>query len=393
MSSHPHEHLLAELRAAVGESGMSSDDAARSLHRRDASTFAGCAPITVCYPTDTDQVVGVVRACARAGVAFVTRGSGTGLAGGAVPLDAAVVIVTTRMNRILEVDVDNRVAWVQPGVLNLDLSRHVAPLGLHFAPDPSSQAACSIGGNIATNSGGPHCLAEGVTSAHVVELELVLADGTLTRLGGLDPEPDGLDLRGAVVGSEGTMGLVTRAAVRLTPVPPAVRTLLGIFDDLDAAAEVVTGIIAASIVPAALEMVDGPLAAVLEDHVAAGWPRDAAAVLLIELDGIAASVDVLTTRVAEIARIGGARGGPRRSRRRGAAALVDRRGSPRSEPSLGSLPTTTSTTPSCLVARWWKCSDEFVRSRRPTTCRSSTCSTPGTATSTRCSSSTAASRG
>ncbi len=251
--------------------------------------------------------MGIVRACAEAGVPFVTRGSGTGLAGGAVPLDAAVVVVTTRMNRIVEVDVDNRVAWVEPGVLNLDLSRHVAPFGLHFAPDPSSQAACSIGGNVATNSGGPHCLAEGVTSAHVVELEVVLPDGRVTRLGGLDPEPDGLDLRGAMVGSEGTMGIVTLAAVRLTPLPPAVRTLLGVFDDLDAAAGVVSSIIAASIVPAALEMVDGPLAAVLEDHVAAGWPRDAAAVLLIELDGLHEAVEVMAERVIEIAIAGGAR--------------------------------------------------------------------------------------
>src|ERR687898_814442 len=158
--------------------------------------------------------------------AFVARGSGTGLAGGAVPVGDPVVIVTTKMDRIQEVDPVDRVAWVQPGVINLDLTRALAPHGLHFAPDPSSQQACTIGGNVANNSGGPHCLAYGVTSAHILALEVVLPDGSVTLLGGLDPEPAGLDLRGAFVGSEGTLGIATRIAVRLTPDPPTVATLL-----------------------------------------------------------------------------------------------------------------------------------------------------------------------
>ncbi|HKY13920.1 MAG TPA: FAD-linked oxidase C-terminal domain-containing protein [Microthrixaceae bacterium] len=292
--------LVAELRGAIGADAVSVDPTARRLHRRDASTFQGVTPVAVCFPRAAEQVAAIIRTCCRHDRPFVTRGSGTGLAGGAVPLADAVVIVTTRMNRILEIDVGDRIAWVEPGVLNLDLARALEPFGLQFAPDPSSQAACSIGGNVANNSGGPHCLAAGVTSAHIMAVEVVLPDGDTVLLGGIDPEPDGLDLRGAFVGSEGTMGVATRIAVRLTPLPPAVRTLLAVFDDLDAAAAAVTSIIAAGVVPAALEMIDGPLAAAVEDYVGAGLPRDAAAVLLVELDGDDAGLDALAGRVRSL---------------------------------------------------------------------------------------------
>jgi glycolate oxidase len=211
-----------------------------------------------------------------------------------------VVIVTTKMNRILEVDADQRLAWVQPGVLNLDLSRAVAPLGLHFAPDPSSQQSCSVGGNLANNSGGPHCLLYGVTSAHILAVEVVLPDGSVSMLGGLDPEPDGLDLRGAFVGSEGTMGIATRIAVRLTPLPPAVATLLADFSDLGDAAAAVTGIIAAGIIPAALEMMDAVIVEVVEAYVHAGFPTEAAAVLLVEVDGLPGGVEEQTRRVRDV---------------------------------------------------------------------------------------------
>ena len=209
----------------------------------------------------------------------MARGSGTGLAGGATPVDNPLVIVTTQLNHILEVDADERVAWVEPGVLNLDLSRAVAHLGLHYAPDPSSQQACTIGGNVATNAGGPHCLASGVTATHVLAVEVVLADGSIAMLGGLEPDQPGYDLRGCFVGSEGTMGIATRIAVKLTPNPPAVRTLLLDFMSIDAAAAAVSGIIAAGIVPAALEMMDAEITRAVEDYVGAGFPRDAAAVL------------------------------------------------------------------------------------------------------------------
>jgi glycolate oxidase len=237
----------------------------------------------------------------------VARGSGTGLAGGATPLDGAVVISLTKMNRVLSVDTESRTAWVEPGVLNLDLSRAVAPLGLHFAPDPSSQQSCSIGGNVATNSGGPHCLLYGVTSAHVLAVEVVLPDGEVAMLGGFEAEPEGYDLRGAFVGSEGTLGIATRIAVRLTPNPPAVRTLLVDFLSVDDAAECVSAIIAGGLVPAALEMVTGGMIAAIEDFVHAGYPVDAAAVLLVEVDGAPAFVDSAAVLVSDIARANHAR--------------------------------------------------------------------------------------
>ena len=261
----------------------------------------------LCWPTSTEEVAACVRIAARFDLPFVARGSGTGLAGGATPVGGAVVICLTRMNRILEVDPVSRVAWVEPGVVNLDLSRAVAGLGLHFAPDPSSQQSCSIGGNVANNSGGPHCLADGVTSSHVLAMEVVLPDGTVTVLGGLDPEPDGFDLRGAFVGSEGMFGIATRIAVRLTPDPPAVATMLLDFATVAAAAETVSAIIAAGIVPAAIEMMDARITAAVEDYVHAGFPTDAAAILLVEVDGLEAGVAIERDRIADIGRASGAR--------------------------------------------------------------------------------------
>jgi glycolate oxidase len=237
----------------------------------------------------------------------VARGSGTGLAGGATPVDDPLVIVTTHMNRVLEVDVEQRVAWVEPGVLNLDLSREVAPHGLHYAPDPSSQQACTIGGNVATNAGGPHCLSAGVTSAHVLALDVVLPDGSITRLGGLEPDQPGLDLRGAFVGSEGTMGIATRIAVRLQPDPPEVRTLLLDFTSTADAAATVSAVIAAGIIPSALEMMDARITRAVEDFCGAGYPRDAEAVLLVEIDGLLAGVEAATATIRDIGRSQGAR--------------------------------------------------------------------------------------
>ncbi len=255
----------------------------------------------VCFPRTGRDVVEAVRIAARHDRAFVARGSGTGLAGGATPVDDPLVIVTTQLNHILEVDVDERVAWVEPGVLNLDLTREVAHLGLHYAPDPSSQQACTIGGNVATNAGGPHCLASGVTATHVLAVEVVLGDGSVAMLGGLEPDHAGYDVRGCFVGSEGTMGIAIRIAVRLTPDPPMVRTLLLDFTSIEAAAATVSGIIAAGIVPAALEMMDAEITRAVEDYVGAGYPRDAAAVLLVEVDGLP---DGVAHQVAEIERVG-----------------------------------------------------------------------------------------
>ena len=211
------------------------------------------------------------------------------------------------MNRVLEVDAESRVAWVEPGVLNLDLSRSVGHLGLHYAPDPSSQQACTIGGNVGTNAGGPHCLAYGVTSAHVLAVEVVLPDGETTVLGGLEPDAPGYDLRGCFVGSEGTMGIATRIAVRLTPDPPAVATMLCDFTSIEDAAATVSGTIADGILPAAIEMMDARITRAVEDFVGAGFPRDAEAVLLVEVDGMATGVAENVDAVRDIAYARGAR--------------------------------------------------------------------------------------
>jgi glycolate oxidase len=296
--------LADDLRAALEPDRVRTGVTELALYRRDGSNLEGGASL-VCFPTTTEEVQACVAAAHRHGVPFVARGSGTGLAGGAVPLDDAVVIVTTKMNRVLSVDLEARTAWVEPGVLNADLSRQLAPHGLHYAPDPSSQQSCSVGGNVATNAGGPHCLAYGVTAMHVLAVEVVLPDGSVTVLGGEDPEPPGLDLRGTFIGGEGMLGIATRICVRLTQNPPAVRTMLLDFDRVEDGAATVSAIIAAGILPAALEMMDAPITRAVEAYVHAGFPADAAAVLIVELDGLPHAVE---DGVAAAARIGQSHG-------------------------------------------------------------------------------------
>ncbi len=298
--------IVADLVETLGERSVHAGSLDRALYARDASTIDGGVAAAVCFPTSTDEVAACVRVARAHGRAFVPRGSGTGLAGGAVPLDGAVVVSTTRLAGIRSVDPVERVAWVEPGVINLDLSRALAPLGLHFAPDPSSQQACSIGGNVANNAGGPHCLAYGVTSAHVLAVEVVLPDGTVTTLGGTGADV-GLDLRGVFVGSEGTFGIATAVAVRLTPNPPAVQTLLADFARVEDAAAAVGAIIAAGVVPAALEMMDQRITRAVEDFVHAGFPIDAAAVLLVEVDGLPAGVAADAATVVRVLEDHGAR--------------------------------------------------------------------------------------
>jgi glycolate dehydrogenase FAD-linked subunit len=298
--------FVEELRAALGPDRVRTGTTELGVYRRDSSNMEGAASV-VCFPTSTAEVQACVQAAVRHRVPFVPRGSGTGLAGGAVPLEGAVVIVTTKMNRVLSVDLDARLAWVEPGVLNADLSRELTPRGLHYAPDPSSQQSCSVGGNVATNAGGPHCLAYGVTAMHVLAVEAVLPDGTIATLGGEDPEPAGLDLRGAFVGGEGMLGIATRICVRLTQNPPAVRTMLLDFDRVEDGATTVSAIIAAGLLPAALEMMDSPITRAVEAYVHAGFPTDAAAVLIVELDGLPYAVEAGVARVEEIGRAHGAR--------------------------------------------------------------------------------------
>jgi glycolate oxidase len=297
--------LLEDLAAVVGTEHVLSDDLERFLYSKDAGVFRGTATVVV-MPASTGQVAELVRVAERHGVAIVARGAGTGLAGGAVPIES-VVVSTTRMNQIFSVDPANRSAWVGPGVINLDLSRHTAPLGLHFAPDPSSQQACTIGGNVANNSGGPHCLADGSTTDHVLGMEVVLSGGTVITVGGDAPDTPGVDLRTILVGSEGTLGIVTKVLVRLTPNPPDVRTLLCVFESVSASAATVSGIIAAGIVPAALEMMDQRMTVAIENWLHAGFPVDAAAILLAEVTGETAAVDAEAAIIEAVAIESGAR--------------------------------------------------------------------------------------
>jgi glycolate oxidase len=244
-------------------------------------------PQVVVFPDNAAEVSACVRIAVRYGLPIVPRGAGTGLSGGAVAAVGGVLIAMTRMKRILEVDVDNRTALVEPGVVNLDLSKAVAQHGLYYAPDPSSQRACTIGGNVAENAGGPHCLAYGVTTNHVLGLEVVLADGEVVWLGGSARDLPGYDLTGAVVGSEGTLCIVTKALVRLLRLPEATRTLLAVFDSVDQATSAVSALIAGGLVPAALEMLDNVTIRAVEPALHVGYPEDAGAVLLIEVEGLA----------------------------------------------------------------------------------------------------------
>jgi glycolate oxidase subunit GlcD len=264
-------------------------------------------PKLAVFPGSRDEAIAVVRALAAEGLAFVPRGAGTGLSGGALA-DDIVVVGMHRLKKILALDVENRRATVEPGVVNLKLNRHVAPLGLLYAPDPSSESACTIGGNVAENAGGPHCLKYGVTSNHVVALTAVLSSGEVVELGSKTGERDGYDLRGAFIGSEGCFGLALDITVKLTPKPQTVRTILADFMSVDAAAHVTSAIIASGIVPAALEFMDGPTIRVVEDSIyAAGYPRDAEAILLIELDGLEAGVSADLEAVRRICLEGAAR--------------------------------------------------------------------------------------
>lgn len=260
----------------------------------------GAAAVVV-FAESTADVQAAVLVANEFSVPFLARGSGTGLAGGAVPPEGAIVISTSKMNSIISVDAVNRQAWVEPGVLNLDLSKQIAHLGVHFAPDPSSQQTCSIGGNVANNSGGPHCLADGVTSAHILGLEVVLPDGSITMLGGEDPEPGGYDLRGAFVGSEGMFGVATKICVRLMQNHPDVATMLMEFDSVAEGAQLVSDIIADGIVPAAVEMMDQLCLIAVEKWLHAGLPIHAAAALLIECVGPEAQVRAEVERIRELA--------------------------------------------------------------------------------------------
>jgi glycolate oxidase len=296
--------LIRQLIAAVGAQGVISERNQLRTYECDGLAAFRVVPSVVVLPETAEQVQAVVRICHRAGVPFVARGSGTGLSGGALPVSDGLLVVLARMRRILEVDLDNQRAVVEPGVLNLSVTKAVAGDGFYYAPDPSSQQVCSIGGNVAENSGGAHCLKYGFTTNHVTGLEVVLPDGELVHLGGKAPDPPGYDLLGTFVGSEGTLGIATKVTLRLLRKPESVHTLLAAFAGTDEAGEAVSGIIAAGIVPAAVEMMDALAIEAAEAAVHPNYP-DAGAILIVELDGPAAEVEHQFEQVERICREAG----------------------------------------------------------------------------------------
>ena len=280
-----------ELRAALGAEHVITEPEQLRVYECDGLTGHRAVPEVVALPGSTEDVQAVLRGCHRERVPFVARGAGTGLSGGATPVAGGVVVSLARMNRILEVDLASQRIVVEPGVANLDVTRAVAEHGFFYAPDPSSQQVCTIGGNVAENSGGAHCLKYGFTAHHVTGLTFVLPDGEVVELGGKALDPDGPDLLGLIVGSEGTLGIATRITLRLVRVPQAVRTLLAAFHTMDAAGAAVSGIIAGGLMPSAIEMMDRLTIEAAERAVAPGYPEGAGAVLLVELDGVAEQVE------------------------------------------------------------------------------------------------------
>jgi glycolate oxidase subunit GlcD len=305
---HADSALAARLAAIVGERRVLVRAGELRSYESDGLPGYQARPSLAVFPGTRDETVAVVRLLAELEVPFVPRGAGTGLSGGALA-EGVVLLGLHRLTRILSIDAEDARAVVEPGVVNATLTRAAAPFGLHYAPDPSSQTACTIGGNVAENAGGPHCLKYGVTLNHVLGLTALLPSGEVVTLGNPDGEGDGYDLLGAFIGSEGCFGVALDVTVRLARDPQAVRTLLADFHSVDAAAHAVSAIVAAGIVPAAMEMMDGPTIQAVEASIyAAGYPVDAAAILLIELDGAAAGIDADAARVAGFCRDAGARG-------------------------------------------------------------------------------------
>jgi glycolate oxidase len=299
--------LRQAFEAIVGPDGVLCEPDELLVYESDGLTLFRALADVVVFPRSTEEVAAAVRLANAEGLPFVARGAGTGLAGGCLPAEGGVVIALTRMNRILEIDYANQLAVVEPGLVNLHLSEALQSRGFYYAPDPSSQLACTIGGNVANNSGGPHTLKYGVTTNHVLGLEVVLPDGEVVWLGGKVRDPQGYDLVGVFVGSEGTFGIATKVVVRIVRRPEAVRTLLAVFDRLDRASQTVAAITARGLTPAALEMIDQLTIQAVEDAYGAGYPRDAAAALLIELDGLSVGLDEEVERVMAACRDSGAR--------------------------------------------------------------------------------------
>src|SRR6187549_508180 len=299
------QRLVDEFRRAVGPEAVLTEPVQLVTYECDALPHLRSMPELVLLPRSAADVQAIVRICNKEGVPFVARGHGTGLSGGALPVPGGVVISLAKLNRVLDVDIPNRRVTVEPGVTNLEITRQVAPFGYYYAPDPSSQQVCSIGGNVAENSGGAHCLKYGFTVHHVVEVEAVLPDGSLTRIGSRLADEPGPDVLGLLVGSEGTLAVVTKVVVRILRRPETVQTLLAAYDTISAAGTAVSEIIAAGIVPAAVEMMDAVAIRAAEAAVHPNFPP-ADTILIVELDGPSSEVRELFAVVEDTCRRAGA---------------------------------------------------------------------------------------
>jgi glycolate oxidase len=294
------ERIAKELAGILGPDGVVVEPGELRVYETDGLTVFKAMPELVVLPRSTDQVAGVVRICHREKIPFVARGAGTGLSGGALPVEGGVLIGMNRMNRILELDYENQRAVVEPGLVNVWLTNALAPQGYYYSPDPASQTACSIGGNVGENSGGPRTPKYGVTTNHVLGLEVVLANGDVVQFGGKALDPLGYDLTGVFVGSEGTFGIATRVIVRIMRKPEAVKTLMGVFETIEDASNTVSGIVGRGIIPVAIEMMDNNSIQAVEKGVGAGYPLDAVAVLLVEVDGPKDEVEALVDPIIEV---------------------------------------------------------------------------------------------
>jgi len=299
--------LVDQYRRLLGADGVLSAHGELMVYECDGYTIEKSSPDVAVFPRNTADVQAIVKLANEHGVPFLPRGAGTSLAGGCLPVGGGVMIVLTRMRQILEINLRDRYSVVQPGVVNVWLTQALKGTGYHYAPDPSSQGACTIGGNVATNSGGPHTLKYGVTVNHVLGIEAVMADGSLVEFGGPAEDNPGLDLTGVMVGGEGTLAIVTKVWVRLTRDPQGVRTMLGIFESCDDATTAISEIISAGIIPAALEMMDQGILEAVEQAFHFGFPLDAQAILLIEVDGLEAGLDFQRDQIVAICRNHGAR--------------------------------------------------------------------------------------
>ncbi len=301
-----HLELVSELRHIVGERGLVSDPDALMTYNADGCVMDTHDPDVVVLPTTTEQVVAVVKLAAREHVPVIARGAGTGLSGGATPMRGGIVLVTSRMDKILEIDTRNNRCRVQPGVINFELTAFLKSRGYHFAADPSSQKACTIGGNIANNSGGPHCIKYGVTGSHVLGVQMVLADGSIFWSGEGIVEQPGYDLTGVTVGAEGTTCVITECWLKILPVPEATRVVMAVFNDIRPAAETVSAVIAGGFLPAALEVMDTLALKAVNDAYQMGIPPGAGAALIIEVDGVDDGLDDLLAEIVQIAKDKGA---------------------------------------------------------------------------------------